>query len=192
MGTRNVRRVVESYAARPNRPVVITPLDTTVQKAVNEMGPQINQKLDVVKLEPTCPGKTEAWVTNEDYLKGDPGKERVIHLCLKKIQDAFKKQQGEPYTMTDPKEQNEMKETIKEHLKMRTLPHELKHIEQEETHGGQFGPNPEMEAERAERPMKAAASRITMSYLKSAALMQLDDQGARDLTRRQRKRWRMR
>ncbi|MBD3260457.1 MAG: AAA family ATPase [Candidatus Altiarchaeales archaeon] len=130
-------------------PVVIDPYDQIVQQAVNEMGQSLKH-VDVIKLETTCPGNRLAWVTNEDLFQGQPGKKRIIHLCLKKIKDKFQKKHGQPYTITDQAEQSKMKEIVKRFLMDVVLPHETEHIHQEMEHGGEFGPASEPGAERAE------------------------------------------
>ena len=133
-----------------NHPVVIDPYDAIVQSAVLEMGPEL-KNVDVIKLEATCPGDRVAWVSNKDFFEGDPRKKRVIHLCLKKIQDQFRKIHGEPFTITDPSEKQKMKEVIKQYLKDVILPHETEHIHQEMRGEGRFGPSPETQAEKAEQ-----------------------------------------
>jgi len=130
-----------------DKPVVIDPYDPIVQKAVQESG---LKGIDVIKLEPTCSGDRIAWVSNQDLLKGTPGKERVIHLCLNKIKDQYKKTHGQPISITDTSQYNNIKDLIKDYLKNVVLPHEKTHIDQVIEHGGKFGPSPELEAERAE------------------------------------------
>jgi len=130
-------------------PVIIDPFDAIVQKAVSELGGAFKD-VDVVKLEPTCTGDRLAWVTNTDLFKGKPGKQRVIHLCLKKIKDSFEKSHGTPYRLGDPKQTQNMKDTIKQFLRDVVIPHETEHIHQEMKHKGKFGPASEQKAEHAE------------------------------------------
>lgn len=129
-------------------PVIIDPYDAIVQEAVKELGPSLKD-VDVIKLEMTCPGNKVGWVSTEDFFKGEPGKQRVIHLCLKKIKDKFKKIEGQPYTITDPSEKNKMKDIIKTYLKDVVLPHETEHVRQEMKYDN-FGPGAEQKAEKAE------------------------------------------
>lgn len=164
-----------------SRPVVIDPYDALVQQAVQELGTALKD-VDVIKLEPTCPGDRLAWVTNEDLLKGRPGKQRVIHLCLRKIKDRFKKQHGQAYTVTDPAEQKRMKETVKQFLKDVVIPHETEHVHQEMEHGGQFGPAAEQQAEKKEEwkaleqmGIKKKAQRIVDAYLQEDINKEADD-----------------
>lgn len=142
--------VKESYTAppRPSKPVVITPYDAIVSKAVNELRPLLKE-VDVIKLESICMGDRAGWVSNEDLLKGTPGKQRVIHLCLGKIKDHFKKDFGQPFSITDISQQQKMKEVVKEYIKT-VLEHETEHVHQEIEHGGEFGPGAEQKAEKAE------------------------------------------
>ncbi len=100
-------------------------------------------------METTGAGNRAGWVSNFDLIKGIPGKERVIHLCLNKIKDHFKKHFGQAFSISDHSQQQKMKEIIKEYLKV-VLQHETEHINQELEHGGKFGPNPESGAEKAE------------------------------------------
>jgi len=148
-----VDRVVLSYLSGDfklhSRPVVIDPYDSMVQQAVRELGPDLGH-VEVIKLEPVCPGNRLAWVTNQDLIKGRPGKQRVIHLCLKKIKDKFKAQHGQQFSVVDSAQQGKMKDTIKQLLKDVVLPHEAEHVRQELEHGREFGPLAEPEAERAE------------------------------------------
>jgi len=164
-----------------SRPVVIDPYDALVQKAVQELGTALAD-VDVIKLEPTCPGNRLAWVTNEDLFKGRPGKQRVIHLCLRKIKDQFRKQHGQAYTVTDPTEQKRMKDTLKQFLKDVVIPHEAEHVQQEMEHGGQFGPAAEQKAEQKEEwkaleqmGMKKKARRVVDAYLQEGIDKESDD-----------------
>jgi len=155
-----------------NHPVIITPYDDIVDKAYHEMMPR--PEVDVIKLEPTCPGDRIAWVSNKDLMTGRPGQQRIIHLCLKKIKDQYQKQFGKPFNITDPEQRKKFKEIIKDQLKYIIIPHEMKHIEQELTHGGQFPSSAESEAERAEKKReyelkytlkKASVLKVVKSYL---------------------------
>jgi hypothetical protein len=141
-----ISNTIESFQ---NRPVKIRPFSDVVQQAVRELGPAL-KNVDLILLEPSCPGDRLAWVSNKDYLKGRPGEERTIHLCLKKIEDRFRKNHEENFTPNDPQDRRQMKNIIVQYLKDVILPHETEHIHQEMTHGGEFGPNPEQGAERAE------------------------------------------
>lgn len=131
-------------------PLVIDPYDAVVQQAHREMG-QAGKDIDVIKLETTCPGDRVAWVTNQDLFGGEEGKKRVVHLCLNKIKDEFRKLHGSPYTMGSPADARRMKDLVRTYLKDVVLPHEATHIEQETKGQGKFGPSPEMGAERAEQ-----------------------------------------
>jgi len=144
-----VSNTLEAFQTFKNRPVVIDPYDAMVQKAVQALGPVLSD-VDVIKLETSCAGNKLAWVSNQDLIKGAPGKQRVIHLCLNKIKDNFKKQHGNSFTLSSPKEQQQMQQTIIQFLKDVVLPHETEHIHQEMEHGGTFGTNPEQGAEHAE------------------------------------------
>jgi tRNA nucleotidyltransferase (CCA-adding enzyme) len=132
-----------------NHPVIITPYDDIVDKAYHEIYPR--PEVDVIKLEPSCSGNKIAWVSNKDLLTGRSGQQRVIHLCLNKIKDQYKKQYGKSLSVEDPQQRQKFKEIIKDQLKYIVIPHEMKHIEQELTHGGQFPTSAEPEAERAEK-----------------------------------------
>lgn len=129
--------------------IKINPYDVVVQEAVQELGSGL-QGVDVIQLENSCPGDKLAWVTNSDLLKGRPGKEKVIHLCLKKIKDRFKQLFGKEYSATSHEDNVKMKEIVKEFLTNVVFPHEYVHIQQELKNQGEFGPSPEAEAERAE------------------------------------------
>jgi len=133
-----------------SHPVVIDPYDAVVQQAHRDMGPA-GRDIDVIKLEATCPGERVAWVTNQDLFGGEEGKKRVVHLCLDKIKQQFRKVHGSPYTMGSPVDAKRMKELVLTYLKDVVLPHEAVHIEQETKGEGQFGPSPELGAERAEQ-----------------------------------------
>lgn len=152
-----------------NHPVIISPYDDIVDKAFHEIQPR--PQVDVIKLEPSCPGDRIAWVSNQDLLTGQPGKQRVIHLCLKKIKDKFQKDFGKSFSVLDPQQRNKFKELIKDQLRYIVIPHEVKHIEQEVTHGGQFPTSAEPEAERAEKKRE-----LEMKYRhkKTAILNALD------------------
>ena len=139
----------DPFSGRYAKQVKINPYDIVVQEAVQELGPEL-QGVDVIQLEATCPGDKLAWVTNKDLIKGRPGKEAIIHLCLKKIKDAFKQKFGKEYAPTSPDDNRKMKEMVKAFLINVVLPHEHVHIQQEMSHQGEFGPSPEMEAEKAE------------------------------------------
>ncbi len=134
---------------RTAKQVKINPYDVVVQEAVQELGNNL-QDVDVIQLENTCPGDRLAWVTNSDLIKGRPGKEKIIHLCLKKIKDKFKLQFGKEYAGSSPEDNRKMKELVKGFLVNIVLPHEYVHIQQELKNKGEFGPSPESEAERAE------------------------------------------
>lgn len=144
-----IRRVVAAYQFKPT-PVIIDPYDKIVQQAYNKLPTQMQRNIDVIKLETTCPGNKAAWVSNKDLLTGSPGKERVIHLCLQKIKDQFKKQYGSPFTMMDHSRHKEMEDIVVAYLRDVILPHEETHIRQEIKGEGDFGLNPELEAERSE------------------------------------------
>jgi len=148
------------------RPVIIDPYDAIVQKAVLELGSALKD-VDVIKLETTCPSDRVAWVTNEDLLQGKSGKQRVIHLCLKKIKDKFQDLHGKSFSITDTAEHNRMKEVIKEYLKNILIPHELEHIHQEIQHGGEFGPGSESKAEQQEQWKKLEPLGIVKKYADS-------------------------
>lgn len=145
----NLQRVLSGFQFKPT-PVVIDPYDKIVQKAYNSLSPSMQKNIDVIKLEPTCPGNKAAWVSNQDLLTGKSGKERVIHLCLNKIKEEFKKTYGSPFTLKDPSRQNQMEEVVVAYLRDVILPHEETHIRQEIKGEGDFGHSPELEAERAE------------------------------------------
>lgn len=168
---------------RTAKQVKINPYDVVVQEAVQELGNNL-QGVDVIQLENTCPGDRLAWVTNSDLIKGRPGKERIIHLCLKKIKDRFKLQFGKEYAGSSPEDNSKMKDLVKGFLVNVVLPHEYVHIQQELKNKGEFGPSPEFEAERAEdwkameefgirRAMVASIDRIadrleSFGYIKEA------------------------
>ena len=130
---------------KASKVVVINPFNAFVQKAVAELGP-LFKDVDVIKLELSCPGNRLAWVSNKDYLENKPGKEKVIHLCLKKITDRFK----EKFEKTSPDNKKDLKEVIKEFLVDVILPHETEHIDQIVEHKGEFGPASEQKAEKKE------------------------------------------
>ena len=132
-----------------SHPVVIDPYDAIVQQAYREMGPA-GKDIDVIKLEPVCQGDRVAWVSNQDLLGGEKGKERIVHLCLNKIKQDFKRAHGNAYSMGNPVDAQKMKDLVVTYLKDVVLPHEAVHIEQETKGKGQFGSSPEMGAERAE------------------------------------------
>jgi hypothetical protein len=161
-----------------NRPVVIDPYDAIVQEAVREMGSEL-KGVDVIKLESSCPGNKAGWVSNQDLFKGKPGKQRVIHLCLKDIQNNFRKMFGQKYVLTNPQHASDMKKIIKQYLTDVVLPHERAHIEQELEHGGEFGPSAEPKAQQVETwknleqmgiKKRAAVIRVVLAYLKSAGM----------------------
>jgi len=132
-----------------SHPVIIDPYDAIVQQAVQQMGAKATD-IDVIKLEVSCPGDRVAWVTNEDFFKGEKGKKRVVHLCLKKIQDQFKKAHGKGFDMTNAKHTDQMRELVVSYLRDVVLPHEGEHIQQEMKGNGEFGSSSEPKAERAE------------------------------------------
>jgi hypothetical protein len=132
-----------------SHPVVIDPYDAIVQQALQKMGPS-GRNVDVVKLEPTCPGDRVAWVANEDFFQGKKDRKRVVHLCLNKIKSDFKKAHGKDFNMTNAEDTKRMREVVLSYLKDVVLPHEETHIEQETKGEGQFGASPEVGAERAE------------------------------------------
>jgi len=125
--------------------IKINPYDAIVQEAVRELGSRLAD-VDIIQLENTCMGDRIAWVSNKDLLEGRPGKEKIIYLCLNKIKDQI----GKRYNPASLSDNNKIKEIIKNFLVNVVLPHESVHIEQELTHGGEFGFTPEPEAERAE------------------------------------------
>lgn len=125
--------------------IKINPYDAIVQEAVRELGSQLAD-VDIIQLENTCPGNRIAWVANKDLLQSRPGKEKIIHLCLNKIKDQI----GKRYNPNSFSDNQKIKEIIKSFLVNVVLPHETAHIKQELEHGGEFGPNPEQEAERQE------------------------------------------
>lgn len=145
----NLRKVLSNFQFKPT-PVVIDPYDKIVQQAYNKLPPATQKNIDVIKLELTCPGNKAAWVSNQDLLSGQKGKERVIHLCLNKIKDEFKKTYGSPFTFKDPSRQKQMEEVIVAYLTDIILPHEEAHIQQEIKGKGDFGPMAEPKAEQAE------------------------------------------
>lgn len=130
-------------------PVVVTPFDSLVQKAVQELGPAL-KNVDVIKLENSCPSGKAGWVTNQDLIKGRPGKQRVIHLCLRDIKNSFQRMYQNEYKMTDPEDQRKMTDLVKTYIRDVVIPHETEHIHQEMQYGGQFGPSSEPGAEKAE------------------------------------------
>lgn len=134
---------------KKSKVIVIDPYDSVVQKAVNELGPSFKD-IDIIKLETNCPGDRLGWVSNKDYIQNKPGKEKVIHLCLNKIKDQFKKQFGTHYQIMDSDHNRKITEIVKEFLKSVILPHEAEHIQQEMEHGGKFGPGSEQKAEKME------------------------------------------
>lgn len=134
---------------KKSKVIVIDPYDSVVQKAINELGPSFKD-VDIIKLETNCPGDRLGWVANKDYLENKPGKEKVIHLCLNKIKDQFKKQFGTHYHIMDPDHNRKVTEIIKDFLKSVILPHEAEHIQQVVEHGGEFGPGSEQKAEKVE------------------------------------------
>lgn len=144
-----IRNVISAFQLKPT-PVVIDPYDKIVQQAYNKLPPQLQKNIDVIKLEPTCVGDKKAWVSNQDLLKGQKGKERVIHLCLNKIKDEFKKTYGAPFTFSNTQRQKEMEDVIISYLRDVIFPHEEMHIQQELKGEGEFGPGAETQAERAE------------------------------------------
>lgn len=144
-----VSNTLEAFEKYKSRPVVIDPYDSIVQQAVRALGPALKD-IDVIKLETSCPGDRLAWVSNQDLIKGKPGMQRVIHLCLNKIKDNFKKKYNNSFTMNDPEEQKQMQKVIVQFLKDVVLPHEAEHVHQEMEHGGDFGSGAEQKAERAE------------------------------------------
>lgn len=123
----------------------INPYDAIVQEAVRELGSQLAD-VDIIQLENSCMGDRIAWVSNKDLLEGKPGKEKIIHLCLNKIKDQI----GKKYNPASLMDNRKIKEIIKKFLINVVLPHESVHIEQELAHGGEFGPIPEQQAEKAE------------------------------------------
>jgi hypothetical protein len=139
----------DPFSGRFAKAITINPYDVVVQEAVQELGNRI-QDVDVIQLEMTCPGDRIAWVSNKDLIKGRPGKEKIIHLCLKKIKDQFKGRFGKAYSAVSPEDNRKMKEMVKEFLVNVVLPHEHVHIQQELKNQGEFGVNPETEAEKAE------------------------------------------
>ena len=153
--TQNVLKRYAKYLAPQTFPIqksplVITPHDAIVQQAAKDL--KLENKVNVIKLEPTCPPGSDAWVANKDYIQGEEGKKLVVHLCYNKIRDRYRQLYKQNPGVQNPQQQQQLKEVIKEHLKNVTLPHEMVHIEQEVEHGGTFGPSPEPAAERAEHP----------------------------------------
>lgn len=144
-----LKRTVKKDPFSKYAAVKINPYDVVVQEAVQELGSGL-QGVDVIQLENNCPGDKLAWVTNSDLLKGRPGKEKVIHLCLKKIKDRFKQLFDKEYSATNHQDNVKMKEIVKEFLANVVFPHEYVHIQQELKNQGEFGSSPESEAERAE------------------------------------------
>lgn len=172
----------DPFSGRFAKAITINPYDVVVQEAVQELGNRI-QDVDVIQLEMTCPGDRIAWVSNKDLIKGRPGKEKIIHLCLKKIKDQFKGKFGKEYSTISPEDNRKMKEMVKEFLVNVVLPHEHVHIQQELKNQGEFGINPETEAEKAEnwkamepfgirRAMIARLDRIA-DQLESAGLVKV-------------------
>lgn len=141
--------IANTLEAFQNRPVKIRPYSDVVQMAVRELGPAL-KNVDAIVLENSCAGDKLAWVSNQDFLKGKPGEQRVIHLCLKKIEDRFKKTHNENFTPNDPQDYRQMKNVIVQYLQDVILPHETEHIHQEMEHGGEFGHSAEPGAERQE------------------------------------------
>lgn len=144
-----IANTLEALDLFRNKPVVLDPYDAIVQEAVRSLGPVL-KNVDVIKLETSCSGNKLAWVSNQDLIKGAPGKQRVIHLCLNKIKENFKEKYKNTFTLSDPSEQKQMKGIIVQFLKDVVLPHEAEHIRQEMEHGGEFGSGSEQKAERAE------------------------------------------
>ena len=144
-----IRTVKKDPFSKYAKIIKINPYDGVVQEAVREMGSNLND-IDMIQLEINCPGDRLAWVTNKDFIKGRPGKESVIHLCLKKIEDRFRQIFGKEYSAFSSQDNNKMKEIIKEFLSKVVIPHEYVHIQQEMKNRGEFGPSPETEAEKAE------------------------------------------
>lgn len=157
------------------KPIIITPFDTTVQEAVNELYPKLKD-VDIIKLEPNCPPNSLAYVSNKDILKNKPGKEKIIHLCLNKIKDKFKKQFNKNYSLSNPKDIALLKKIIKEFLINVVIPHEYTHIQQELKYKGSFGPSPEQEAQKSEHWEKLSPygiSKKTASLLISNSFYKL-------------------
>lgn len=170
-----LRKVLSDFQFKTT-PVVIDPYDKMVQQAYNKLPPATQKNIDVIKLELTCPGNKAAWVSNQDLLKGQDGKERVIHLCLNKIKDDFKKTYGSPFTFKDPSRQKQMEEVIVAYLKDVILPHEEAHIQQGIKGKGDFGPMAEPKAEQAEdwsglkgMGLEKRASRVMSLFLNKSS-----------------------
>jgi len=144
-----IANTIEAFETFRNKPVVIDPYDSMVQKAVQALGPAL-KNVDVIKLEPNCSGNRLAWVSNQDLIKGRHGKQRVIHLCLNKIKQNFKNKYNNSFTISSPEEQKQMQKVIVQFLKDVVIPHETEHIHQEMEHGGEFGPSSEQKAEKVE------------------------------------------
>jgi hypothetical protein len=171
----NTRKVLSAFQFK-STPVVIDPYDKIVQQAYNKLPIEKQKNIDVIKLEPTCSGNKAAWVSNQDLLTGQSGKERVIHLCLNKIKEDFKKTYGSPFTLKDPSRQKEMEDVIIAYLRDVILPHEEAHIQQGIKGEGDFGPLAEPEAERAEdwsglksMGLQKRASRVVSIYLNDSS-----------------------
>lgn len=144
-----VKSVKKDPFEKLSKAITINPYDVVVQEAVQELGNKL-QDVDVIQLEMTCPGDRIAWVSNKDLIKGRPGKEKIIHLCLKKIKDQFRGRFGKAYSAVSPEDNRKMKEMVKEFLVNVVLPHEYVHIQQELKNQGEFGNSPETDAEKAE------------------------------------------
>lgn len=132
-----------------NKPLVINPFDSIVQEAARELGSAMDH-VEAIKLEPDAPGDRIAWVSNKDLIKGAPGKQTVIHLCLNKIKRMFSNRYQGSFQINDPASKARMKDIIKDFLKHVVLPHEAVHIEQELKGKGDFGHRAEPEAEKSE------------------------------------------
>lgn len=165
-----------------NSPVVVTPFDSLVQKAVQELGPAL-KNVDVIKLENACPPGKAGWVTNEDLIKGRPGKQRVIHLCLRDIKNTFQRMHQNEYKMTDPEDQRKMAELVKTYIRDVVIPHETEHIHQEMQYGGQFGPSPEPGAEKVEdwsklqqMGIRKKAHKLVQSFFEKLAKYEIQPQ----------------
>ena len=168
------KRAYDDFKFRAH-PVVIDPYDAIVQQAIQQMGPA-GRNIDVVKLELTCPGKRVAWVTNEDFFEGKKDRKRVVHLCLNKIKDDFKKSHGKAFNMASAEDAKRMREVVVSYLRDVVLPHEEAHIEQEVKGEGKFGPSPEVGAERSEEwggmeqlGIRKRASSVVHAYLDGMA-----------------------
>ena len=60
------------------------------------------------------------------------------------------KKYNDTFTMSNPQERKQMEDVIVQYLKDVIIPHEKVHIKQETENKGDFGINPEQDAERAE------------------------------------------